>query len=73
MEVLGMNWDADADQSLFSGHIRFVRGIDWESSLLGAPSKWPAQLHQFVDFVLADPTPATVMWGDDLAVNLTAP
>lgn len=64
-----MNWDEDADPSTLSEHIKFVRGVDWNSSPLGPPSQWPTQLHQNVDFVLADPTPATVMWGDDLTVG----
>jgi hypothetical protein len=65
--TLGMNWDADP--STLSEHARFIRTVDWESSGIGSASQWPQQLHQAVDFLLADYTPAAVMWGDNLTVR----
>jgi hypothetical protein len=64
---LGLGWDND----LFgiSDQVKFIRSVDWASTDLGPPSEWPEQLTQAVDFVLADPTPAAVMWGERLTVS----
>ncbi|KAF2424210.1 hypothetical protein EJ08DRAFT_595273 [Tothia fuscella] len=68
MGHLGLNWDEDVDPSSLSEHERFIRSVDWASSSIGPPSTWPAQLHQSIDFMLADPTPAALMWGEDLTM-----
>jgi hypothetical protein len=65
--TLGMDWESDS--STLPAHFKFIRSVDWSSSKIGLPEQWPEQLHQCVDFVLADPTPASVMWGDDLTVR----
>lgn len=57
-----MDWNSPLSE--VSEHIRFIRSVQWEKTDLGHPSKWPRQLHEMVDFVLASPSPATVMWGN---------
>jgi hypothetical protein len=64
---LGFDWKASSSTS--STHENFIRSIDWTTTAVGPPSGWPAQLKEAVDFVLADPTPAAVMWGKDLTVR----
>jgi hypothetical protein len=64
---LGFNWDAPPSKR--SAHENFIHSTDWSATALGPPSKWPAQLREAVDFALADPTPAAVMWGEDLTVS----
>jgi len=49
-----------------SQHARFIRSVDWAATALGAPDTWPAQLHQMLDLILADPTPSAIMWGESL-------
>jgi hypothetical protein len=65
---LGMDWDSDP--STLSDHLKFIRSVNWESTKIGIPSQWPQQLMQCVDLCLADPTPAAIMWGDDLTVRI---
>jgi hypothetical protein len=64
--ILGMDWISDP--STLSEHLSFIRSVDWGLSKIGLPSSWPIQLHQTIDMCLADPTPAAVMWGEDLTV-----
>lgn len=64
---LGMDWHCPPEQ-LSSDHARFIRSVDWAATALGPPEKWPSQLHETVDLILADPTPAAVMWGDRLTM-----
>jgi hypothetical protein len=67
LPTLGMDWESDP--STLPNHIKFMRSVDWKSSEIGLPEQWPEQLHHCVDFVLADPTPASIMWGHDLTVR----
>jgi len=64
---LGFDWKAPP--STRTDHENFIHSIDWSATAIGPPSEWPAQLKESVDFVLADPTPAAVMWGEDLTVR----
>jgi len=66
--TFGMDWESDP--STLSEHARFIRSVDWESSVLGSPSQWPQQLLHLIDLVLIDPTPSAIMWGDDLTVSI---
>lgn len=50
-------------------HAKFLANVDWAATSVGDPLTWPDQLCQAVDFVLVDPTPAAVMWGDRLTVS----
>lgn len=50
-------------------HAKFLSSVDWVATSVGDPTTWPDQLSQAVDFVLVDPTPAAVMWGDRLTVS----
>lgn len=61
-----MDWDSPLPA--VSEYARFIRGIDWAGTELGPPHTWPALLHQMIDLVLADPAPASVMWGDRLTM-----
>lgn len=65
--MLGLQWDVDP--STLSEHAQFIRSVDWASSALGDPSQWPPQLRESIDFMMADPTPGAVMWGEDLTVK----
>lgn len=65
---LGFDW-GEPPTSPSPPHENFIRSVDWSATSVGPPSKWPAQLKESVDFVLGDPTPAAVMWGDDLTVG----
>lgn len=67
--VLTLGFDWTAQSSTRSHHENFIQSIDWSATAVGPPAKWPAQLRETVDFVLADPNPAAVMWGDDLTVR----
>lgn len=67
VENLGFDWKAPS--STRSDHENFIASIDWSATAVGPPLGWPAQLREAVDFVLADPTPAAVMWGEDLTVR----
>jgi signal transduction histidine kinase/ActR/RegA family two-component response regulator len=40
--------------------------IDWSSTPLGSPDKWPVSLRGFVSMVMSMPTPAILFWGSDL-------
>lgn len=64
--TLGLDWKSPI--SSLSPHDAFIRSIDWGATELGPPESWPPQLHRLVDFVLADPVPAAVMWGDNLTM-----
>lgn len=63
---LGFDWEGLPASR--SPHENLIQSVDWRATTVGPPSKWPAQLKEAVDFVLADPNPAAVMWGDDLTV-----
>jgi len=62
--TLGMDWTSPA--STLSPHARFIRSVDWARTPLGPPTTWDHSLHQAVNLVLADPSPAAVLWGNDL-------
>jgi hypothetical protein len=64
---LGFDWKAPFSER--SDHENLIHSIDWSGTAVGPPSEWPVQLREAVDFVLADPTPAAVMWGEDLTVR----
>lgn len=49
-------------------HVRFIRSIEWDATSLGPLQQWPQQLLQMIDLMMADPTPAAVMWGNDLTM-----
>jgi hypothetical protein len=70
MMRLGMDWYSDLEAT--SEQVKLIRTVDWASTDLGLPSEWPAQLHQAVDFLLADPAPAAIMWGEKLTVSTRA-
>ncbi len=63
---LGIDWVSPLSE--LSEHVRFIRNIIWKSTPLGPPETWPQQLHQMVDLMMGDPTPAAVMWGDELTM-----
>ncbi|GAB7350496.1 hypothetical protein MBLNU459_g1092t1 [Dothideomycetes sp. NU459] len=63
---LGLNWDCALSD--VSEHARFIRSVDWASTAIGPPQQWPQPLHQMVDLILSDPTPAAIMWGDSLTM-----
>ena len=62
--TIGLNWNSPS--SKLSSHSRAVLDTDWQSSSLGVPSTWPSQLHRILSFVMKDPNPTAVLWGDDL-------
>lgn len=66
MARLGMQWGDNASES--SEQIKFISSVDWASTSLGPREEWPSQLTQTVDFLLTDPNPAAVMWGEELTV-----
>jgi PAS domain S-box-containing protein len=43
-----------------------VRDTDWSRTPLGPAGRWPAGLRVLVGLLLAQPTPAVLLWGPDL-------
>ncbi|KAF7945364.1 hypothetical protein EAE96_010139 [Botrytis aclada] len=52
---------------------QFTVDIDWEKSPLGPMSGWPKQLRSMVLLCFADPSPATILWGDDSTIIYNEP
>ncbi|KAE9988896.1 hypothetical protein EG328_005606 [Venturia inaequalis] len=60
--------DLSVPAKRFTPFVQFFRSVDWPSSTLGSMEDWPLQLHQMINFVMNDPTPAFVLWGKELSV-----
>jgi PAS domain S-box-containing protein len=60
--------DLSVPERAFTPFVQFFRSVDWSSTSLGKIDDWPLQLHQMVNFVMHDPTPAFVLWGKELSV-----
>lgn len=41
-----------------------IRNVDWAATPLGPIPEWPHSLRTLVDFVLANPAPTALLWGD---------
>lgn len=56
-------------------HIEFFYSIDWASTVLGPIDTWSDELHQMCAFVMNDPRPALLFWGEEHVVihNAAAP
>src|SRR5687767_13717969 len=47
---------------------RLLRALDWESSPIGPPARWPQSLRTSVSICLASPLPMAVLWGPELVM-----
>ncbi|KAF7924428.1 uncharacterized protein EAE98_007479 [Botrytis deweyae] len=52
---------------------QFTVDVDWEKSPLGPMNGWSKQLRSMVLLCFADPTPATILWGDDSTIIYNEP
>ena len=62
--TVGLEWNSPSSE--LSSHSRTVLDVDWKSTSLGVPSTWPSQLHRVLSYVMKDPNPMAVFWGEDL-------
>jgi PAS domain S-box-containing protein len=49
-----------------TSYVKFIRDFDWSSTALGPMHTWSEPLRQCVVFVMANPDPRLVVWGDDM-------
>ncbi|KAK8903072.1 hypothetical protein QC760_008563 [Botrytis cinerea] len=52
---------------------QFTVDIDWEKSPLGPMNGWSKQLRAMVLLCFADPSPASILWGDDSTIIYNEP
>jgi hypothetical protein len=50
--------------SLISPHVQFFLDFDWASTELGPISSWPLDLRRMCNYLMADPRPASMFWGE---------
>jgi hypothetical protein len=48
-----------------SAHIEFFLNFDWASTELGPIDSWSSELRRMCNFLLADPRPAAMYWGEN--------
>lgn len=46
-----------------SPHVRFFLDFDWASTELGPIHSWPLELRRMCNFLMSDPRPAAMYWG----------
>lgn len=46
-------------------YLEWMRQYDWASSSIGPIERWPAELRQICEYILASPDPINVLWGDE--------
>ncbi|ESZ97238.1 putative histidine kinase M3YPp [Sclerotinia borealis F-4128] len=46
-----------------SPHLRFFLDFDWASTELGSIESWPLELRRMCNFLMSDPRPAAMFWG----------
>ncbi|KAJ8606125.1 hypothetical protein MRB53_041201 [Persea americana] len=63
------DWTAPDAQHAMSDHERFLHTYDWEATELGALSSWTPELRRSVNFLVADPRPASLIWGPNRLVS----
>jgi hypothetical protein len=47
-----------------SAHLQFFQQFDWASTELGPMCSWPLELRQCCNFMMADPRPCSLFWGE---------
>jgi hypothetical protein len=56
-----------------SAHIEFFLEFDWASTELGPSDSWSSELRRMVNFLLADPRPAAMYWGENRVMMYNEP
>lgn len=56
-----------------SPHVRFFLDFDWESTELGPIDSWPVGLRRMCNFLMSDPRPAAMYWGQSRVVMYNEP
>jgi hypothetical protein len=62
------DWTVANPRGVLSDHLKFVRGIDWADTPLGAMETWSTQFREIVCLVMRNPHPSSVFWGEDLSI-----
>lgn len=61
-----LDWTDHLPPAILSDHVKLFREHDWESTPMGPMHRWPYQLRNMLNMVMANPSAAAVFWGEDL-------
>ncbi|QSZ30945.1 hypothetical protein DSL72_000504 [Monilinia vaccinii-corymbosi] len=56
-----------------SPHVRFFLDFDWASTELGPIDSWPLELQRMCNFLMSDPRPAAMFWGQTRVLMYNEP
>ena len=56
-----------------SPHVRFFLGFDWACTELGPIDSWPVELRRMCNFLMSDPRPAAMYWGQSRVMMYNEP
>ncbi|TGO32978.1 hypothetical protein BHYA_0275g00050 [Botrytis hyacinthi] len=56
-----------------SPHVRFFLEFDWTSTELGPIDSWPVELRRMCNFLMSDPRPAAMYWGQSRVMMYNEP
>lgn len=64
--LAGADWTSNHPDPNMSEHIKFARSVDWGQTMLGPMDTWPDALRIMSNFIMRDPNPSVLFWGEDV-------
>ena len=61
-----LDWADKQLAPVLSEHVKLFRDHDWGSTVMGPMHQWSPQLRNMLNMVMASPSAAAVLWGEDL-------